>query len=100
MNSLQVVGPDGALELVDTEVPAVGINDVLVEVEAASVGLTVYKAIHGRISGGTADRPRIPGHEVVGRVVDVGDGVTDVVEGERVAAYFYLSCGRCDACRT
>jgi propanol-preferring alcohol dehydrogenase len=43
--------------------------------------------------------PRIPGHELVGTVVEVGAGVTTVRVGERVMAYFYLSCGGCDYCR-
>lgn len=100
MKSLQVVNRDGDLELVEPDVPEIGVNDVLVEVEATSVGLTVYKAIHGRIADDPANRPRIPGHEIVGRVVEVGDGVTEVDRGDRVGAYFYLSCGRCDACRS
>ncbi|MPZ71331.1 MAG: alcohol dehydrogenase catalytic domain-containing protein, partial [Actinobacteria bacterium] len=42
--------------------------------------------------------PLTPGHEMVGRVVELGEGVTSLAVGERVVAYFYLSCWRCRAC--
>lgn len=41
----------------------------------------------------------VPGHEVVGRVVAVGDEVTDVAVGARVVVPFTTSCGRCGPCR-
>lgn len=40
----------------------------------------------------------ILGHEGVGEVVDVGDGVTSVVPGDRVLIPFQISCGDCGAC--
>jgi D-arabinose 1-dehydrogenase-like Zn-dependent alcohol dehydrogenase len=39
-----------------------------------------------------------PGHEMVGRVVATGNGVVSPQIGERVMAYFYLSCFRCHTC--
>lgn len=41
----------------------------------------------------------VPGHEAVGEVVAVGDGVTAVALGDRVVVPFSTSCGRCGACR-
>lgn len=98
MDCLQLSAWDGDLELTETAVPAPGDGEVLVDVEAASVGLTVNNAIHGRLGDDPANLPRIPGHEVVGRVADRGDGVGGVEVGDLVAAYFYLTCGRCGAC--
>src|SRR2546425_5114593 len=43
--------------------------------------------------------PRIPGHEITGVVAEVGPGVTAVRPGDRVMAFFYLTCGRCEFCR-
>ena len=40
----------------------------------------------------------IPGHEVVGEVVAVGAGVTDVAVGDRVLVPFTTNCGVCDPC--
>jgi threonine dehydrogenase-like Zn-dependent dehydrogenase len=43
--------------------------------------------------------PVILGHEFVGRVVEVGDGVTEVAVGDRVVSGAGVSCGRCEWCR-
>ena len=42
--------------------------------------------------------PRVPGHELVGHVVKTGAEVEDPAVGDRVLAYFYLSCFACAAC--
>jgi alcohol dehydrogenase len=43
--------------------------------------------------------PHVPGHELAGTVVAVGDDVRGVREGERVTVPFCLGCGRCAPCR-
>lgn len=87
--------------LVEREVspPAPGPGEVLVKVEACGVGLTVLNYMRGVTRAHPAKLPRIPGHEAVGTVVDLGAGVGEVSAGDRVMAYFYLSCGMCDFCR-
>jgi D-arabinose 1-dehydrogenase-like Zn-dependent alcohol dehydrogenase len=80
--------------------PTPGDGDVLVRVEACGVGLTVLNCIRGDLADDAATLPRVPGHELVGRVVDVGPGADRDLIGRRVVAYFYLSCGRCPACAT
>lgn len=42
--------------------------------------------------------PMALGHEAVGRVVSVGDGVSDVAVGDKVVLVFVPSCGKCRAC--
>jgi L-iditol 2-dehydrogenase len=44
--------------------------------------------------------PRIPGEEVVGRIVAVGAGVSGIVIGQRVYVYPGQWCGECQACRS
>ncbi len=78
--------------------PEVGPGEVLVQVEACSVGLTVLNCINGDLANDEALLPRIPGHEFVGTVADVGDGADRSLIGRRVAAYFYLTCGSCPTC--
>lgn len=46
-----------------------------------------------------ATPPLILGHEFSGTVVEIGEGVTDVAEGDRVAVWPVYYCGRCAACR-
>ena len=43
--------------------------------------------------------PIIPGHEVVGTIVQVGDGVADLSPGMRVAFDPNIPCGQCHFCR-
>lgn len=78
--------------------PAPGDAEVLVQVEACGVGLTVLNCIRGDLGSRPVDLPRVPGHELVGTIVEVGPGVAASRVGERVAAYFYLFCGRCPRC--
>jgi propanol-preferring alcohol dehydrogenase len=76
-----------------------GPAEALVEVEACAIGLTVLNWMRGDIANDPELLPRVPGHEIVGRVRDVGDGVTSLSPGDRVVAYVYLSCGHCQPCR-
>ena len=43
--------------------------------------------------------PLIPGHEVVGEVVELGDGVTGLATGQLVAVDNMVPCGGCDNCQ-
>ncbi|MFT7476187.1 MAG: D-arabinose 1-dehydrogenase-like Zn-dependent alcohol dehydrogenase [Verrucomicrobiales bacterium] len=79
--------------------PVVGDDEVLIEVEACSVGLTVLNCIGGDLDDDPTLLPRVPGHEAVGRVISAGPGADPELIGRRVVAYFYLTCGKCAACR-
>lgn len=76
--------------------PAAG--EVAIAVEACGIGLTVLNCIAGDLGDDAADLPRIPGHELVGRIDAVGAGVDEELLGRRAMAYFYLSCGTCRRC--
>jgi len=80
--------------------PRAGIGEVLIEVEACGVGLTVLNCINGNLGDDPALLPRVPGHELVGRVAACGPGVDSALQGRRVVAYFYLSCDACHWCRS
>jgi D-arabinose 1-dehydrogenase-like Zn-dependent alcohol dehydrogenase len=54
------------------------------------------------VEGGLVDiaYPRVPGHEAVGRIDALGEGVTGWVVGQRVGVGFLAGhCGRCSECR-
>jgi D-arabinose 1-dehydrogenase-like Zn-dependent alcohol dehydrogenase len=78
--------------------PAPADGEVLVRVEACGVGLTVLNCVNGDLGDDPGLLPRVPGHELVGTIVEAGRGVPATRVGERVAAYFYLFCGRCRRC--
>ena len=77
---------------------ALGPGELLVRVEACGIGLTVVNYSSGRYAEAPLERPVVPGHEYVGTVAAVGDGVDEAWLGRRVTPHFYLFCGRCPAC--
>jgi propanol-preferring alcohol dehydrogenase len=89
----------GELSVAEVPVPEPGTDEVRVRVRACGVTRTIENAVQGGLSDDPELTPRIPGHEFAGVVDSVGDGVTGVETGDRVLAYFYLTCGHCDACR-
>jgi propanol-preferring alcohol dehydrogenase len=98
MHALVMAAFDAHLKLEQMPTPVLGPTDVLVEVTACGVGLTVVNllATPGRVK----QYPRIPGHEIAGRVTAVGSAVSQVTVGMRVTSHFYLTCGRCRHCRS
>jgi len=98
MKALRIETWGGRPVLGEHSTPEPGPGEVLVEVEACGVGLTVLNCIAGHLGASPDNLPRTPGHELVGTVAAVGVGVPAERVGERVAAYFYLFCGRCPAC--
>ena len=101
MQAWQVVspGPDvvRALRRVELPDPRPGPGELLVEVEACGVCRTDLHVTEGDLP---VHRPAVvPGHEVVGRVAGVGEGVTGFRTGNRVGvAWLRETCGRCRFC--
>ena len=89
----------GELAVETVPEPDPGATDVVVDVEACGVTRTIENAIQGGLADDPGLTPLIPGHEFAGVVDGVGDEVDSVSVGDRVLAYFYLVCNRCDACR-
>lgn len=97
----------GDLQWESFELPEPQPGEALIRVEACGIGLTVLNCIRGDLANDAATLPRVPGHEIVGRVERVGiepvggalPGSPAVTVGQRVMAYFYLVCGHCPACR-
>lgn len=84
----------------EVEVPAPGPHEALVKVEFSGVCHTDLHAAHGDwpVQPGL---PFIPGHEGVGRVEAVGEGVTRVSVGDRVGnAWLASACGQCEFCES
>jgi len=96
MLAVQVTA-DGDVETVDRPVPEPGPEAVRIAVEACGV----CGGERAAIEGGATEYPRIPGHEVAGRVDAVGDRVTGYEQGDRVAVAWHGGhCHGCEACRT
>ncbi len=86
------------LELVEIDEPAVGSDDVLLDVVACAVCRTDLQLCEGDLP---AQRlPIVPGHQIVGTVVERGRNVTGVDVGQRVGvAWIATTCGHCRFCR-
>jgi propanol-preferring alcohol dehydrogenase len=85
--------------LVNAEVapPEPGEHDVLVRVKACAVCRTDLHIVDGEL--GNAKLPLIPGHEIVGVVVDRGARVDRFSVGDRVGVpWLGWTCGVCDFC--
>lgn len=85
---------NGPFHLEDRPIPEVGPAEVLVEVKACGVGLTLTN-LRARYRGSF---PRIIGHEVGGIVQSVGSMVRTCKPDDRVCVSFYITCGYCKWC--
>jgi propanol-preferring alcohol dehydrogenase len=84
--------------LKQVKIPAPGIGQILVKVEACGVCHTDLHAAKGDWPV-KPNLPFIPGHEAIGLVCAVGPEVTLVKEGDRVGVpWLYSACGHCEYC--
>ncbi|WP_309570272.1 NAD(P)-dependent alcohol dehydrogenase [Deinococcus sp.] len=83
------------------EVASPGPREVRVQVSRIGVcGSDVHYFTHGRIGNFIVEGPLVLGHEVSGVVDAVGEGVTRVKPGDRVALEPGVPCRRCTYCKT
>ncbi len=82
----------------DWPAPTPGPGELLIRVSTCGVCHTELDEIEGRTP--PPRLPIIPGHQVIGRVVDLGAGASGFQIGERVGiAWIYAACGSCAFCR-
>ena len=85
------------LELRDLPDPEPGPGEVLVDVRACAVCRTDLHILDGDLT--EPKLPLVPGHQVVGTVATVGDGVREPVPGDLVGvAWLGRTCGTCAYC--
>ncbi|ADV82036.1 zinc-dependent alcohol dehydrogenase [Terriglobus saanensis] len=86
------------LVLREWDIPVAGPGQIVIKTEACGVCHTDLHAANGDwpLKPGL---PFIPGHEAIGKVTEVGAGVTIVKEGDRVGVpWLYSACGHCEYC--
>lgn len=93
MLAAMLLGPR-TVEVVDLPEPEAVVGSVIVEIDRCGIGGSDVSAW----ASGTVPGPAWFGHEWVGRVVAVGDGVTGRFVGERVLGAVPPACGRCRPC--
>ena len=96
MLAVRLLAVGRPLELYDVDPREPGPGEVRVRVRAAGI---CHSDAHYR--AGLSPMGSLPltlGHEIAGLVNRAGEGVTDVIEGDRVALHYLVSCGACDSC--
>lgn len=93
----------GAVRVTTRDDPKPGPGQLVVQVLACGVCRSNLHMIEGEWVryGVPAFTPIVPGHEVVGRVVELGAGVDGLRVGDRVGVQpLWSTCGQCDFCLT
>jgi|SRR5579862_5807839 len=102
MRAWEVVAPGpidgGPLRLLERATPVPGPREVRVDVLACGVCRTDLHVAEGDLE--VHRQAVVPGHQVVGRVAELGPGATRFAVGDRVGvAWLASTCGRCRFCR-
>lgn len=96
--AVHVPSAGAALELVDAETTPPGRDQVRLTVGACGICGTDAHFVNGGFPG--ISWPLTPGHEIAGRIAEIGDGVEGFAVGDRVAVgWFGGCCQHCDPCR-
>ncbi|MFJ3584160.1 Zn-dependent alcohol dehydrogenase [Streptomyces sp. NPDC090127] len=93
---LHEIGQDKLEVLDDVEAVGFGPGKVRIRVRATGLCHSDVSAMNGVLP---QPAPFIPGHEGAGEIIDVGDGVTGLTEGQRVLLCWLPACGGCPACK-
>ncbi len=95
--AVEVTGP-GNLRIVERPIPEPDKGQVLIRVEACGICHTDSLTVEGQFPG--LSFPRVPGHEVAGRIEAVGSGASAWSAGQRVGVGFFGGYdGHCELCR-
>ncbi len=96
--AMALYAPNTPLRWVELPLQPPKAHELLIEVEACGICRTDLHILWGELP--MLHVPVVPGHEVVGRVVAVGDGVQRFSPGDRVGVpWLGRTCGRCRFCR-
>ena len=97
MKAMVFDGHSPVLQLRELPDPRPGPGQLLIDVRACGVCRTDLHVVDGELT--QPKIPLVPGHEVVGIVCALGDGVTDFALGERVGVpWLGQTCGHCAFC--
>lgn len=96
MHAMVFDGPGQPLHLRESDVREPGPGQLLLEVRACGVCRTDLHVADGEIA---AHYPVVPGHEIVGRVIALGEDITGFALGDRVGVpWLGSACGHCPYC--
>lgn len=98
MKAMQLARPHERLRAVDVPQRALAANEVRIVVSACAVCRTDLHVVDGELPD--PKLPITPGHEIVGRIVELGSNVRGFKGGDRVGVpWLGWTCGACDFCK-
>lgn len=95
MRAISLLRNGAPLEEVQHPDPEAGPDEIVVDIESAGI---CHSDGHYRADSSRLRLPRTLGHEIAGTVSSIGEAVTSVEPGQRVALHYLLSCGQCPFC--
>lgn len=100
MKALVKTERSGGLTLTDVPKPAIGPNDVLIEISKTAIcGTDVHIYDWNDWAKRTIPTPMVVGHEYCGTIKEMGSEVTGLEIGQRVTGEGHITCGFCRNCR-
>jgi propanol-preferring alcohol dehydrogenase len=98
MRAMVLEEPRRPLVMRDRPLPEPAADEILVEVAACGVCRTDLHVVDGELPN--PKLPVVPGHEIVGRIAAMGEGVTGLAIGQRIGVpWLGHTCGVCPYCR-
>jgi len=100
MKALAKLHAEPGIWMTDAEMPEYGYNDLLIKIRKTAIcGTDVHIYKWDEWSQKTIPVPMVVGHEYVGEVAAMGDGVRGFEKGDRVSGEGHITCGHCRNCR-
>ena len=96
---LAAIFRDGDIKVIEVERPKPGNGEALLQIEAAAICATdikIWQRGHRNIAIGS---DAILGHEVVGKIVSLGEGLDSNLLGKRFVVAPNVGCGICKICQ-
>lgn len=100
MKAMQIDSFGTKLNYVEIPDPTPEYGEVVLKVEACGICTTDLKIVAGTHPNcNKISFPFTPGHEICGRVEQIGEGVSGWKVGDRAIVSIYMGCTTCDSCR-
>jgi len=110
VKAARITGPNEPLQMVEIESPKPNENQVVIKVKSVGVchsdlhlwegGYDLGDGKFMKVTDRGVKYPVTPGHEIVGTVMEIGEGVTGFSQGDFVLVYPWQGCGECPGCKS
>jgi len=109
VKAARITGPNEPLQIVEIESPKPNENQVVIKVKSTGVchsdlhlwegGYDLGDGKFMKVTDRGVKYPVTPGHEIVGTIMEIGEGVTGFSQGDFVLVYPWQGCGECPGCK-